>query len=193
MSAGLKLNLGCGSKLLPDFVNVDKYGDPDLHWDLEVFPWPWEDNSASHILLSHVLEHLGQDVDVYIGIIKELYRVSEPDASIRIVVPHPRHDDFMIDPTHVRAITPDGLRMFSQKLNQIWLDMGAANTPLGIYHGVDLEVTQVRHTLEEPWLGQMQAGELTEQEVFQLARQMNNVIKQMAIEVKVIKPGRALQ
>ena len=59
-----------------------------------VFPWPFETSSATEILLSHVLEHLGEKRDTYLKIIQELYRVSAPDAVIKISVPHPRHDDF---------------------------------------------------------------------------------------------------
>jgi hypothetical protein len=53
---GLRLNLGCGAKKLSGFVNVDKFGEPDLKYDLEVFPWPWDNNSVVEILLNHVLE-----------------------------------------------------------------------------------------------------------------------------------------
>ena len=54
--------------------------------------------------MKHVLEHLGRDTDTFLAIWKELYRVAAPGATVRIVVPHPRHQDFLQDPTHVRAM-----------------------------------------------------------------------------------------
>ena len=115
----LKLNLGCGEKRIPGYINVDKYGSPDIKHDLESFPWPWETNSVSEILLIHVLEHLGKDVEIYFGIFKEMYRICTHGAKIKIIVPHFRHQFFYDDPTHVRVVTPLGLQLFSQKLNNI--------------------------------------------------------------------------
>jgi predicted SAM-dependent methyltransferase len=105
----MRLNLGCGNRKLQGWRNVDKVPDcsPDELVDLEQLPWPWPDNSVDEIFLSHVLEHLGQATDVYLGIIKELYRVCRDGATITIIVPHPRHDHFLTDPTHVRAVTAE--------------------------------------------------------------------------------------
>src|SRR6185295_19995878 len=97
VAAGLRLNLGCGAKRLPGYVNVDKFGEPDVKLDLEVFPWPWATGSVGEILLVHVLEHLGHDPAVYLRIVQEMYRVCVPDARVRIVVPHHRHDFFFSD------------------------------------------------------------------------------------------------
>ena len=90
----MKLNLGCGNYKMDGFFNVDKfaYCEPDEVVDLEVFPWPWADNAVDEVVMSHVLEHLGQETKVYFGIIKELYRVCGDGAEVRIAVPHPRHD-----------------------------------------------------------------------------------------------------
>ena len=104
----IKLNLGCGERHLDGYVNVDKFGTPDLCHDLETFPWPWDDLSVIEIQLIHVLEHLGQSTAVYLEIIKEIYRICQNGARIRIIVPHYRHQYFYDDPTHVRAINPHG-------------------------------------------------------------------------------------
>jgi len=57
----LKLNLGCGPHPKPGWVNIDLF-DPaaDLHLDLRE-PWPFPDESASHIYSEHVFEHFEFD------------------------------------------------------------------------------------------------------------------------------------
>ena len=47
----LRLNLGCGMKRIDGYLNVDRFGEPDLRHDLEVVPWPWPDDSVNEILL----------------------------------------------------------------------------------------------------------------------------------------------
>ena len=39
--------------------------------DLENFPYPFDDNSVDEILLTHVLEHIGQSPDVFLKIINK--------------------------------------------------------------------------------------------------------------------------
>ena len=147
----LKLNLGSGRRPRPGYVNVDKFGDPDVVHDLETLPWPWADNSVGEIVLCHVLEHLGQDANVYFAIMREMYRVCQADARILIHVPHFRSDSFFNDPTHVRAVTPHGLALFSQRLNREWIAHGSAASTLGLQLGVDFEL--VRTIVQKPSRG----------------------------------------
>ena len=49
----MKLNLGCGHDHKDGYINVDvsDLGNPDQVVDLEVLPWPWEDNAIEEILI----------------------------------------------------------------------------------------------------------------------------------------------
>lgn len=185
----MKLNLGCGDKKLPGFVNCDAQAscEPDRVVDLESLPWPFDDNCADEIVLSHVLEHLGESSKTYLGIIKELYRVCAPDAVVRIAVPHPRHDDFLTDPTHVRPILPDQFHMFSKRKNAEWRKAGYANTPLAEYLDVDFEVEDVQWAVDDVWMARLQAGEIDKDRLAELARTQNNILKEAKITLRVKK------
>lgn len=187
MNTHLKLNLGCGENRIPEYINVDKYGKPDVMHDLETFPWPWEDNSIGEIRLNHVLEHLGQITSVYLRIIKELYRICAPDAAIYIVVPHPRHDHFLNDPTHVRIVTPQGLDLFSKSKNREWIKERCANSPLGLYLDVDFEIIDVKYILDPLWLEKLNSKEITETQVDQAFRNFNNVVMEIRMVIRVVK------
>jgi predicted SAM-dependent methyltransferase len=187
----MRLNLGCGHRKMDGWLNVDKVAAcaPDQIVDLEVLPWPWADNSVEAVMLSHTLEHLGAATDIYLGIFRELYRVCRPGATITVVVPHPRHDHFLNDPTHVRAVTPAGLEMFSQTKNREWIVKGLANTPLGQYLGVDFVIESVAMQPDEPWRGRLRKGEISQADLVAAMRLHNNVIAETTIVLKAIKPA----
>lgn len=185
----MKLNLGCGNNKKDGYINVDKYEacGPDQQVDLEQFPWPWPDGSVEEIMLNHVLEHLGATTETYFGIIRELYRVSVDRALIKITVPHPRHDSFIHDPTHVRVITPQGLELFSRKLNADWAKNGTASSPLGLYLGVDFEIEKVDMVPAEPWRTRFKQGKISSDELMGAARQFNNVMQEISILWRAVK------
>ena len=185
----MKLNLGCGNKILDGYVNVDKFDlyNVDIKHDLEKFPYPFNDNSVEEIKLSHVLEHIGQDPDIFIKILKEIYRICKNQALINIAVPHPRHDDFIADPTHVRPITVLGLSLFDKAQNEEWEKMGAANTPLGLIHKVNFKIESSIYHIEDDIMLKYKAGDIDKLKLDYMIKYYNNVIKQIDIKWRVIK------
>ena len=185
----MKINFGCGFNKITGYLNIDKFAAcaPDQVVDLEVFPWPFASNSVENAFFNHSLEHMGASSDIFLQIMQELYRVCAHEARIHIHVPHPRHDNFIGDPTHVRIISPQVLNLFSKKLNQHWKNIGASNTPLGLYMGVDFEIEGVTQMLEDRYLKMLQNGELSENALIEIVSERNNVVTEYQIILKAIK------
>lgn len=186
----LKLNMGCGHNKAGGYLNVDASPEcaPDQVVDLEATPWPWADNSVDEVVFNHSLEHMGGDPKVFLAIMRELYRVCADGAKIAINVPHPRHDTFLNDPTHVRPITPDMLSLFDRDLNDHWAKTGAANSPLAHYTGVNFKVESAQATLDEAYLSQLQAGSITQAQLHEFATARNNVIREFRMTLRARKP-----
>jgi predicted SAM-dependent methyltransferase len=80
------LNIGCGARYHPDFVNIDLYKASNEVDEANIKkPLVFEDNSFDVIYLSHLLEHLNREEGE--GLLKECYRVSKPGGIVRVVVP----------------------------------------------------------------------------------------------------------
>lgn len=189
----MRFNMGCGHNRQPGFVNVDAFAEcqPDQVWDLEQTPWPWPDACAEEVRFIHSLEHMGGDPKVFLAMMKELYRIAAPGCVVEIHVPHPRHDDFVNDPTHVRAITPNVLSLFDRELNDMWKATGAANSPLAHYTGVDFKITEVRTVLAEPYRSALEKGEMGEAEARAAIRERNNVVSEFRIKLLARKATEA--
>ena len=180
----MKLNLGSGSKRYDGFINIDQDpgSQPDHVVDLETQALPFLDNTVSHVLAHHVLEHMGNG---FFNCIKEIYRVCQPGAILEVHVPHPRHDTFLIDPTHQRSIMPDTMAMFSKKRNRNDIKAGGCETPLGFIHNVDFECVGLDYVLD-PYFQQVFKN-LQQHECEQIVRTCNNVILEIKIKMMVMK------
>lgn len=95
----MKIDLGCGNSKKEGFIGVDslKLSNVDIVHNLEVFPYPFEDNSIDEIWMDQVLEHIKNPLNV----VEELHRICKPNAKVNIGVPYFRSMYSAIDPTHV--------------------------------------------------------------------------------------------
>jgi hypothetical protein len=142
----MKLNLGCGHNKLNGYVNIDSDTtfEPDLCFDLIKSNWPIEDSVVDEVIAEHILEHL-EGTEGYLTFWKELYRVCQHNAIIKIEVPHWKHETFIHDPTHCRAVTPVGVAMFDQQRNQNDFINKGRETKLGFMCKVDFEMQTVNY------------------------------------------------
>lgn len=185
----LKLNIGCGFHKHPKFVNVDSFPecDPDVLWDLERTPWPFEDNSVDEIVARHILEHLGHAPRDFFAIIKEIYRVVRHNGAVRIAVPHPLHPSFFNDPTHVRSFTKETFLMLSRRHNLMWRDRGTNVTLLALMLDVNFDPVELRNIYDKPWREKLASGELSEEQVQELAKSQIGVIRDVNALLRVDK------
>ena len=185
----MKLNIGCGLNKIQGFINIDKYPEskPDLVMDADVAPWPFESNQVDEVLFNHSLEHMGADTETFLTLMKELHRICKAGAKIQINVPHPRHDNYLGDPTHVRVISPQVLSLFSKKLNHQLAAEGVPNTPLGLYLDIDFEIRHVKQMLEEEYLMLFQQKKISERELVKMISERNNIVTEYQITLEAIK------
>jgi len=107
-----KLNLGCGRDIRPGFVNIDQVNLPgiDKQYNLNKFPYPFEDNTFDYIIASHVIEHLDDPVRC----IKEMHRISKPNGIIDLYVPHFASISAYLDPTHKKYFSAGTFKYFEK-------------------------------------------------------------------------------
>ena len=185
----MKLHLGCGKDYIDDWVNVDFYDNSkcDVVYDLEVFPWPWDDDSVSEIKIIHTLEHLGADWKVYVQILQEMYRICEDDAKIEVIVPSPWHWNYTSDPSHVRPVTPDGLNLFSKEFCQWCMDEGTSETPFAMIYDVDLRPHNIVWMYDKMWQKKLNNGEIKHSQMSELHSMYRNVIQDYTFILAVVK------
>lgn len=98
------LDLGCGlnktnyENAVVVGVDIGARMEPDLVWDLNVTPWPFDDCEFDCLVCHDILEHL----DDLTLTMREIHRVAKSGASVHIRVPFFASADMFTDPTHRR-------------------------------------------------------------------------------------------
>ena len=187
----MKLNLGCGPRRLEGYLNIDTVAafQPDRLIDLEQTPWDLPSDGAEEVLLNHVLEHLGASTGTFLAVLSELYRVCADGALIRINVPHPLHEHFRTDPSHVRQITPQTLSMFSRVECEQAAAVASPMTPWATILGVDFELEQVEYVPDARTVALLSAKGLLKPEdrLEDYAEIIPNLMAEIRMQVRVRK------
>lgn len=161
-----ELLLGCGGsrqkkmRLLGDseewkgLVTLDNYGphNPDVLHDLEVFPYPFEDNQFNEIHAYEVLEHTGSQGDYrfFFRQFEELHRILKPRGKLYASVP--RWDSIWAwaDPSHKRVISEGSLIFLSQEQYNQQVGKTAMSDFRAIYNG-DFRIHYTQDSKEQFW------------------------------------------
>jgi SAM-dependent methyltransferase len=132
VAKGCVLNLGSGELYEPGAVNVDFYADQaDLRHDLNVFPYPFEDDTFEEIKCLNIIEHL----DDVIGAMCEIHRIGKNGGIVTIRVPHFRSACLYEDLTHKHGFAWRSFDIFSN-----------SGSVYGNYVGVKFDIVSRSYT-----------------------------------------------
>ena len=111
----MRLNIGCGPRHHPGYLNIDSREPAELIFDLDNLTGsgrrlPVDDDCVTEIVATDFFEHIHDRL----GLMQELYRVAKDGCILKIRVPAAGHDDSIDDPTHVAFYGPRSFRFFAQ-------------------------------------------------------------------------------
>jgi SAM-dependent methyltransferase len=93
------LSVGCGKRPAEsNVIRLDISADvePDVVWDLNQFPYPFENSLFTIIECLDVIEHVADIPKV----MEEFHRILKPNGLLKITTPHFSSANSYIDPTH---------------------------------------------------------------------------------------------
>ena len=93
------LSVGCGNRKNEEGVtrlDISEAVNPDVVWNLNQCPYPFEESSFSEIECFDVIEHL-ENIP---NIMEEFHRILKPNGLLKITTPHFSCANSYIDPTH---------------------------------------------------------------------------------------------
>src|SRR5271167_442461 len=108
----MKINLGCGSDIRPDYINADIALLPgvDVLLDLSRVPLPFADQSVDEVFCKDVIEHIVP----LPPLLKEIHRVLKAGGKAEFHVPHFTCDTMFEDPTHKNFFACSTFKFFTQ-------------------------------------------------------------------------------
>lgn len=160
--ARCELLIGCGNRRekvlfepgrekFEGLVTLDHSPDcrPDVVWDLEKLPLPFEDNRFNEIHAVEVLEHVGAQGDYrfFFDQWTDFWRILKPDGMFFGTVPKPTSVWAWGDPSHKRVIPKESFIFLDQTQ---YAQVG--KTPMSDFRSIYKADFQIVHLHEGPEL-----------------------------------------
>jgi len=129
--APLRLHVGCGTRIIPGWCNVDITPGADLRVDVRR-PLPVRDASCVEVYSEHLVEHLAYPGEVE-AVLREWYRVLVPGGRLSVGVPDvepvlldyaAHRDRFVFD--HAEPWCPDWIETALDQINYLFRQQGLA-------------------------------------------------------------------
>ena len=118
-------------------LDMDPDTKPDVLHDLDVLPYPFDDNTFDEIHAYEVLEHCGKQGDWkgFFAQFTELHRILKPDGLLIATVPMWDSPWAWGDPGHTRVITSGTLAFLSQRFYEMEVGHTNATDYRHVYKG----------------------------------------------------------
>jgi SAM-dependent methyltransferase len=180
----MKINIGSGNTRVDGFLNIDSdpLCEPDYVINLETDTLPFDDNTIDEVRAHSILEHIGPG---FFHLIKELYRVCKDGALIDIIVPHPHHEVFYGDLSHVRPITVQSLRHLSKTICNFEKESHTGWSGHANILDVDFEIVRYEYDFDEEFIKRNK--NTSHEDIEWIIKSTNNAVKEIQILMMVNK------
>ncbi|MCK4912768.1 MAG: class I SAM-dependent methyltransferase [Candidatus Omnitrophica bacterium] len=110
------LDLGCGDAKEKGAVGIDyrPCQAVDIVHDLNIYPWPLENNFFDLVVCKHVIEHLNDVIKA----MEEIHRILKKGGIVKIYTPHMSNIMSFRDPTHKWHFTCGSFDYFIEGLQK---------------------------------------------------------------------------
>jgi SAM-dependent methyltransferase len=132
-----------GEGLVTLDINPDR--NPDVVWDLENLPLPFEDDTFDEIHAYQVLEHIGRQGDYkqFFAMFTEFWRIMKKGGAFCCSFPMWNNIWAFGDPSHTRVLCPQQFQFLSQKFMADEVERGSMASDFRYIYKADFNLVWI--------------------------------------------------